>query len=84
MPWPLATALRDPRSIKLLDPACGSMHFGLYAFDLFEVIYREAWEWEQQHGPGSLRSEEPFEPLSITYGSNSTATPHFCPPRIRK
>jgi hypothetical protein len=30
------------------------MHFGLYAFDLFLVIYREAWDWEQVHGPGSL------------------------------
>jgi hypothetical protein len=30
-----ATKLRDPRTLKLLDPACGSMHFGLYAFDLF-------------------------------------------------
>ena len=38
---PLAAAkLRDPRTLKLLDPACGSMHFGLYAFDLFETIYR--------------------------------------------
>ena len=46
--------LRDPRTIKLLDPACGSMHFGLYAFDLFEVIYREAWAWQQEHGPDSL------------------------------
>ena len=36
--------LKDPREIRLLDPACGSMHFGLYAFDLFEVIYREAWD----------------------------------------
>jgi len=25
-------ALKDPRDIKMLDPACGSMHFGLYAF----------------------------------------------------
>ncbi|MCC8401863.1 BREX-1 system adenine-specific DNA-methyltransferase PglX [Paraburkholderia sp. MMS20-SJTN17] len=46
--------LRDPRALKLLDPACGSMHFGLYAFDLLLVIYREAWDWEQAHGPGSL------------------------------
>ena len=46
--------LRDPRTLKLLDPACGSMHFGLYAFDLFSEIYREAWAWEQQNGPGSL------------------------------
>ena len=36
--------LKDPRSILMLDPACGSMHFGLYAFDLFEVIYEEFWD----------------------------------------
>jgi len=36
--------LKDPRTLRLLDPACGSMHFGLYAFDLFEVIYEEAWD----------------------------------------
>ena len=46
------TKLRDPRTLKLLDPACGSMHFGLYAFDLFAEIYREAWAWERQHGAG--------------------------------
>lgn len=49
-----ARKLRDPRTLKLLDPACGSMHFGLYAFDLFEQIYQEAWDWEQERGPGSL------------------------------
>ncbi len=49
-----ASRLRDPRTIKLLDPACGSMHFGLYAFDRLLDIYQEAWNWEQQHGPGSL------------------------------
>lgn len=49
--------LRDPRTIKLLDPACGSMHFGLYAFDLFLEIYHEAWEWEQRNGPGFLDTE---------------------------
>lgn len=37
-------SLKDPREIRLLDPACGSMHFGLYAFDLFEVIYEEVWD----------------------------------------
>ena len=36
--------LKDPRELRMLDPACGSMHFGLYAFDLFEVIYAEAWD----------------------------------------
>lgn len=37
-------ALKDPREILMLDPACGSMHFGLYCFDLFEKIYVEAWD----------------------------------------
>lgn len=36
--------LKDPRQLRMLDPACGSMHFGLYAFDLYERIYEEAWE----------------------------------------
>jgi hypothetical protein len=36
--------LKNPREIRLLDPACGSMHFGLYAFDLFETIYEESWD----------------------------------------
>lgn len=69
---PQATAkLRDPRTLKLLDPACGSMHFGLYAFDLFVEIYREAWVWEQKNGPGSLDvSAQPhaaLRPLCQTY-----------------
>jgi hypothetical protein len=68
---PAAARLRDPRTLKLLDPACGSMHFGLYAFDLFLDIYREAWAWEQEHGPGSLdvstQPEAALRPLSRTY-----------------
>ena len=66
-----AVKLRDPRTLKLLDPACGSMHFGLYAFDLFAEIYREAWAWEQQYGPGSLdvstHPQAALKPLSQTY-----------------
>lgn len=34
---------KDPRDIHILDPACGSGHFLLYAFDLLERIYEEAW-----------------------------------------
>ncbi len=45
-PSPPVTRPRDPRTLKWLDPACGSMHFGLYAFDLFLQIYREAWEYQ--------------------------------------
>lgn len=35
---------KDPREIKILDPACGSGHFLLYCFDLLEVIYEEAYD----------------------------------------
>lgn len=42
---------KDPRDIRVLDPACGSGHFLLYAFDLFERIYEEGWELEK--GPKS-------------------------------
>jgi hypothetical protein len=35
---------KDPRDIKILDPACGSGHFLLYAFDLLEAIYEESWQ----------------------------------------
>ncbi|MER0239227.1 hypothetical protein [Fulvimarina sp. MAC8] len=66
-----APRLRDPRTIKLLDPACGSMHFGLYAFDLFQEIYREAWDWEQAHGPNALDratgGSPDLKPLSENY-----------------
>lgn len=63
--------LRDPRTIKLLDPACGSMHFGLYAFDLLTEIYREAWDWEQNYGADRLDRETggspDLKPLAETY-----------------
>ncbi|WP_439146105.1 Eco57I restriction-modification methylase domain-containing protein [Vibrio sp.] len=49
--------LKDPRDIRMLDPACGSMHFGLYAFDLFEKIYQEAWELEVSNSLGSFARE---------------------------
>src|SRR5690606_15924019 len=34
---------KDPRDLRVLDPACGSGHFLLYAFDLLLTIYEEAW-----------------------------------------
>jgi transposase len=48
--------IKDPREIRIIDPACGSMHFGLYAFDLLEVIYTEAHEAHVSVGTGSLRN----------------------------
>ncbi|MFH1076675.1 MAG: DNA methyltransferase [Pseudomonadota bacterium] len=34
---------KDPRELKILDPACGSGHFLLYVFDLLVTIYKEAY-----------------------------------------
>ena len=34
---------KDPRELKILDPACGSGHFLLYCFDLLQLIYEEAY-----------------------------------------
>jgi hypothetical protein len=60
--------LKDPREIRLLDPACGSMHFGLYAFDLFTVIYDEAWEIA--HSPDdAAKSAATFAPF-ITFAAS--------------
>jgi hypothetical protein len=36
-------AKKDPREIRVLDPACGSGHFLLYCFDILETIYAEAY-----------------------------------------
>lgn len=34
---------KDPRDLRILDPACGSGHFLLYCFVLLLAIYEEAW-----------------------------------------
>lgn len=36
--------LKPIKEITLLDPACGTMHFGMYAFDLFYLMYLEEIE----------------------------------------
>ena len=44
---PLAPARRQAKpvtQIRLIDPACGAMHFGYYAFEVFQEMYREARE----------------------------------------
>jgi len=38
---------KDPRDLRILDPACGSGHFLLYSFDLLLAIYEEAWSAEK-------------------------------------
>ena len=39
--------LKDPRDLRILDPACGSGHFLLYSFDLLLEIYEEAWSIQE-------------------------------------
>ena len=62
-------AIKDPRCIRMLDPACGSMHFGLYAFDLYERIYEEAWQLEAELGAEAFVREGNLKPLQQTYNS---------------
>lgn len=37
-------AIKEPTEILSLDPTCGSMHFGLYLYEVFEYIYTDAWD----------------------------------------
>src|SRR5579859_489472 len=48
---------KDPREIRVLDPACGSGHFLLYCFDLLQTIYDEAYS-DPELGP-SLKRDYP-------------------------
>ncbi len=61
--------VKDPRDIKMLDPACGSMHFGLYAFDLFLRIYEEAWELEGRLGDQAFVRPQEMKSLRDSYGT---------------
>jgi hypothetical protein len=51
---PIEETLKRPikltRDISFLDPCCGSMHFGLVAFDLYVQMYREELERAGQPG----------------------------------
>ncbi|TXH34389.1 MAG: hypothetical protein E6Q92_12975 [Burkholderiaceae bacterium] len=53
---------KDPRDLRVLDPACGSGHFLLYAFDLLLAIYGEA-----HVDPESPRSEATGRTLAEDY-----------------
>ncbi len=57
-------AKKDPRDLRVLDPACGSGHFLLYAFDLLVAIYQEA-----HADPASPKSEATGKTLAEDYPS---------------
>jgi hypothetical protein len=72
--------LKDPREIRMLDPACGSMHFGLYCFDLFERIYEEAWDIEIVQGVNVFIREDNKQSLTETFQEKSEFLKHV--PRL--
>ncbi len=57
-------AKKDPRELRVLDPACGSGHFLLYAFDLLLAIYEEAYA-----DPKGPKSEATGKTLAEDYPS---------------
>lgn len=36
--------IKEPTEIRTLDPTCGSMHFGIYVYEVYEYIYLDAWD----------------------------------------
>lgn len=55
---------KDPRDLRVLDPACGSGHFLLYAFDLLLASYEEA-----HSDPNAPMSEETGKTLAEDYAT---------------
>jgi len=59
--------LKEPTDILSLDPTCGSMHFGLYLYEVYEYIYMDAWDhhpellvrYREIHTRESFRREVP-------------------------
>lgn len=60
--------LKEPTEILSLDPTCGSMHFGLYLYEVMEYIYMDAWDhqpsllqrYREVHTRDSFRREVPL------------------------
>lgn len=53
---------KDPRELKILDPACGSGHFLLYCFDLLLTIYEEAYA-DSELGPALKKNYPKLDDL---------------------
>ncbi|MCX5977684.1 MAG: BREX-1 system adenine-specific DNA-methyltransferase PglX, partial [Coprothermobacterota bacterium] len=67
---PAPRPMKLVRELTFLDPACGTMHFGLVAFDLFHAMYREEFQragtpnWPQDP---SVRSKEEIPGAIIAF-----------------
>ena len=66
---------KDPRDLRILDPACGSGHFLVYAFDLLVLIYEEAWNDGRSGEARFSRSETSLAEDHPTIGDLRRALP---------
>ena len=75
---PPRRAAKRPQDIRLIDPACGAMHFGHYAFEVFHEIYLD--EWSRGGSWRMLANGNPKSPLpsSATTSSAWTSTCAWC------
>ena len=55
---PARRATKRPQDLRLIDPACGTMHFGHYAFEVFQAIYADAREQGWVTGADALSDED--------------------------
>jgi len=58
---------KRPQDIRLIDPACGTMHFGHYGFEVFQEIYRDARDhsWMTSDDAYSVGSDQADGRLAI-------------------
>jgi len=59
-------AVKPVKDITFLDPACGTMHFGLVAFDLFEEMYLEELEKSGSEGWPAISSVQSADEISAS------------------
>ena len=54
--------IKEPTEIRTMDPTCGSMHFGIYVYEVYEYIYLDAWDNHPNllHSFRELYSRESF------------------------
>ena len=63
--------MKPVREIEVLDPACGTMHFGLVAFDLLAEMYREEMEMAGSSGWPEKPSVSSAEAISAAIIANN-------------
>jgi hypothetical protein len=67
----LARTLKPAKGITFLDPSCGSMHFGLVAFDLLVEMYKEELEKVGQQGWPERPSVDSIEEIPTSIIANN-------------